>query len=303
MKLCLDRIVVSLVLVFIGGPAPAAATSGTVAALKAPGNGAPVPVAFLISDGAVVIDFTGPWEVFQDAETPGSGGFQLFTVSATREPVRTSGGLQIVPDYTFATAPPASIVVIPAQRGFKDPATQKRMLDWVRKTAEHDDLTMSVCNGVFTLAETGLLDGKSAAAFHNSWKKFEAKYPNVHLERGARFVEHGRLATAGGLSSGIDLALHVVERYFGRAAAEKTAFEMEYQGIGWKDPQSNAAYVTYAAAQERTAAATHARIDPVCGMAVEAKNALTSTYEGKTYFFCSEDDKIAFDATPERFLK
>src|SRR5690242_15477151 len=70
-----------------------------------------IPVAFLLSEGAVVIDFTGPWEVFQDAIVPGrrSEPFRLFTVARTRAPIRTSGGMQIVPDYDFATAPQAKI--------------------------------------------------------------------------------------------------------------------------------------------------------------------------------------------------
>ena len=65
----------------------------------------------------------------------------------------------------------------------------------------------------------------------------------VKLERGLRFVEAGgNLASAGGLTSGIDLALRVVERYYGTFVAERTAFYMEYQGTGWKDPGSNAVY-------------------------------------------------------------
>jgi YHS domain-containing protein len=148
-----------------------------------------------------------------------------------------------------------------------------------------------------------LLDGKSATAFHDSWRQFEKKYPNVHLERGARFVEDGKLATAGGLSSGIDLALHVVERYFGREAAEKTAFEMEYQGTGWKDPNANAIYTTYMAAQERKAAEGTAPIDPVCGIIVDSKDASSSSYKGKTYYFCSREDKAQFDANPQQFVR
>ena len=57
----------------------------------------------------------------------------------------------------------------------------------------------------------------------------------MRVERGRRFVESERIATAGGLTSGIDSALHVVDRYFGRAVAEHTADYMEYQSAAWKD--------------------------------------------------------------------
>jgi transcriptional regulator GlxA family with amidase domain len=88
---------------------------------------------------------------------------------------------------------------------------------------------MSICTGAFVLAETGLLDGKTATTHHQSWDDFEAAFPNVQVVRGPRFVEHDRVATAGGLTSGVDLALRVVERYVGRDAARATARFMEYQ--------------------------------------------------------------------------
>src|SRR5262249_51288277 len=90
----------------------------------------PIPVAFLISDGAVVIDFCGPWEVFQDAMIPSRQDmpFRLYTVAETTKPIRTSGGMQIVPDYTIANAPAPKVIVIPAQ-STRSPA----VLEWVRK--------------------------------------------------------------------------------------------------------------------------------------------------------------------------
>src|SRR5215831_7661135 len=183
----------------------------------------PIPVAFAISEGAVVIDFCGPWEVFRDVMLPnGEHPFRLYTVSDKTNPIHASGGMKIVPDYTFATAPAPKVIVIPAQ---SEPS--KAMLDWIRQTTKNTDVTMSVCTGAFVLAKTGLLDGKSATTFHGALGSFATNFPNIHLKRGARFVENGNLATAGGLSSGIDLALRVVERYYGRDVAEKTAYNME----------------------------------------------------------------------------
>src|SRR5947208_7629945 len=129
---------------------------------------------------------------------------------------------------------------------------------------------MSVCTGAFILAQTGLLSGKSATTFHGAFVAFALQFPDIHLKRGARFVEEGNLATAGGLSSGIDLALHVVERYFGREVAERTADQMEYQGRGWLDPDANAVY-----AKDRASTAAHP-LCPVCEMDVDPKLALKS---------------------------
>lgn len=261
--------------------------------LPPPAQGS-IPVAFLVSDGAVVIDFCGPWEVFQDVGVPGRDGdaFRLYTVAATTTPIRASAGLQIVPDHTFETAPPPKVIVIPAQHDASEAA-----LDWIRKSARTADLVMSVCAGASLLARTGLLAGKSATTHHDFYRGFAIDNPAVRLKRGVRFVDEGAVATAGGLSSGIDLALHVVERYYGHEVAQHTAYDMEYQGKGWTDPDSNQ---VYAVARKSTDAHP---LCPICEMDVEKRAGLTSVYEGKSYYFCSADHKRQFDATPARIVE
>ena len=261
--------------------------------LKPPAQGS-IPVAFLVSEGAVVIDFCGPWEVFQDVGVPGREGdaFALYTVAATTSPIRASAGLKIVPDHTFESAPPPKVIVIPAQHDASEAA-----LEWVRKSARTADLVMSVCTGALVLARTGLLAGKSATTHHDFYKGFALANPDVRLKRGARFVDEGSVATAGGLSSGIDLALHVVERYYGHEVAEHTAYEMEYQGKGWTDPDSNQAY-----AVARTSTDAHP-LCPICDMEVDKRSAPASVYAGKTYYFCSADHKQQFDKMPARIVE
>jgi transcriptional regulator GlxA family with amidase domain len=261
--------------------------------LKPPAQGS-IPVAFVVSDGAVVIDFCGPWEVFQDVGVPGREGdaFRLYTVSETTAPIRASAGLRIVPDYTFETAPPPKVVVIPAQHG-RSAAT----LEWIRKSARAADVTMSVCTGAALLAQTGLLAGKSATTHHDFYRSFALANPDVRLERGVRYVDEGSIASAGGLSSGIDLALHVVERYYGRDVAKRTAYDMEYQGEGWMHPDSNKVY-----AAARTSTDAHP-LCAVCDMEADPKTAPTSVYAGKKYYFCSTEHKQEFDASPAQFVK
>ena len=197
--------------------------------LTPPEKGA-VQVAFLISQDFTVIDFIGPWEVFQDVSIEGRDdlGFELFTVAETTEPLRGSGGLKVVPNYSFADAPLPKVVVIGAQRG-RSPV----MFEWLKKVSETADVIMSVCTGAFLLAQSGLIDSKTATTHHNFYDSFEKKFPNVELKRDVRFVEEKKFSSAGGLTSGIDLALRVTERYFGRQTAEKTAFYMEYESKGW----------------------------------------------------------------------
>lgn len=193
-----------------------------------------IPVAFAISEGATVIDFAGPWEVFQDVHVRERGStmdeqmpFQLYTVSEKTEPITGSGGLKLVPDYTFESAPQPKVIVVGAQRG------SKALHAWLNKNLASTDLIMSVCTGAFQLGRAGLLAGKSATTHHDFFEQFAKAFPDVSLKRGLRFVEEERVSSAGGLTSGIDLALHVVERYFGREVAQNTATYMEYQSKGW----------------------------------------------------------------------
>jgi transcriptional regulator GlxA family with amidase domain len=274
------------------GPLPAKAATPEINSLKPPEKD-PIPVAFLISDGAVVIDFCGPWEVFQDVNVPSRQDmpFRLYTVAETKRTIHTSGGMQVIPDYTIRDAPAPKVIVIPAQ---SDPSPA--VVDWIKKSSQTTDVTMSVCTGAFVLAKTGLLTGKPATTYHGAFGRFAMKYPDVQLKRGARFVETGNLATAGGLSSGIDLALRVVERYYGRDVAEKAAYNMEYQGQGWKNADSNQLY-----ASMPVSTAEHP-VCQVCAMDVDPKMAPKSVFKGSTYYFCSADEKKTFDAAPEKFV-
>jgi transcriptional regulator GlxA family with amidase domain len=213
-----------------GGPLrDPGAGSGPGTPLKPPATG-PVKVAVALTEGATVIDFAGPWEVFQDVDAPGrEEAFRLYTVGDSTKPIIGSGGLQLVPDYSFQGAPQPNVIVVGAQRG------SDTLIQWLRTASEKTDLTMSVCTGAFQLAKAGLLTGKPATTHHDFTDRLAASFPDVQVRRGLRFVESSpRLATAGGLSSGIDLALRVVERYYGRETAAKTAAYMEYQGEGWK---------------------------------------------------------------------
>ena len=274
-----------------------ASDSAAVTNRLTPPSHGKIPVAFVVSQGTVMIDLAGPWEVFNNVMIMSRGSsmedqmpFQTYTVAESMQPV-TLGGIKIIPDYTFANAPAPKIVVIPAQNG-----QTGAMLNWIRKVSKTTDLTMSVCTGAFVLASTGLLAGKPATTHHSAYKSLAVQYPDITVKRGARFVESGNIATAGGLTSGIDLALRVVERYFGRKAAEDTAYQLEYQGTGWTDPASNATYL-----QAATGSDEHP-LCPVCGMEVDPKTAPKSVYKGKTYYFCSQDHKAQFDAAPEKWL-
>jgi putative intracellular protease/amidase len=224
------RTMIALVVVAAGAVAHAGALQ--------PPEGRKIRVAVVLSEGAVVIDFAGPWEVFENVHA-GTGDmdeqmpFELYTVGRDRKPVHTSGGMKpgmtVVPDYGFADAPAPDVVVVGAQSG------DDQLGAWLRKAHAERALIMSVCTGAFKLAQAGLLDGKPATTHHASLQRLANQYPRITVRSSVRYVESDPLIlTAGGLSSGIDSALHVVDLYYGPKVAQATADYMEYQGQGWK---------------------------------------------------------------------
>ncbi len=261
--------------------------------LPVPADGK-IPIAFMLGPDAEVVDFSGPWGVFEYVQLEGRDGspFQPYTVAATRNPLKVSAGLTIVPDYTFENAPAPRVIVVPAMAKIDDPP----MLAWLQKWAPKSDLTLSVCNGAFILGKAGLLSGKTATAHHGALGMLGVEFPDVTVRRGARFVDAGKISTAGGLTSGIDLALHVVERYFGRTVAEQTAGNLEYQGQGWKDPDSNRAFA------KRPVSSPGHPICPVCESALGPNAKIRETYKGQEILFCSESCKKHFDQNPARFF-
>jgi putative intracellular protease/amidase len=212
-------------------------TSLAQSASLTPPTSGKIQVAVAISDGAVMIDFAGPWEVFSDVMLHSKGQthdqlhpFHLYTVAENAKGIRTSGGMQVTPDYTFENAPKPNIVIVPAQNN-----DSPKMMAWIRKMSQQSDVLMSVCTGAFLLAKSGVLDGKSATTHHEAYANLEHAFPEISVQRRMRYVQSDPVIyTAGGLSSGIDLALHVVELYYGPEVAAETVQHLEYEGSGWK---------------------------------------------------------------------
>jgi len=178
-------------------------------------------VGILIFDGVQIIDYTGPYEVF------GQGGYRVFTVAEEKRPLRTAMGMTVVPEYSFADAPKADILVVPGG-DVSRPTGSATTVAWVKEQSAAATQTLSVCNGAFILAKAGLLDGLSATTFAGLIDDLRIAAPKTKVVSDQRFVDNGRIVTAAGLSSGIDGALHVVEKLKGLGTAQATATHMEY---------------------------------------------------------------------------
>jgi transcriptional regulator GlxA family with amidase domain len=204
-----------------------------------------INVAIVLGQHNTLIDVAGPWEVFSSGAYAG-GAFNVYSVAASRSPVICDdgrgvmdpkmgafpvSGLTVVPDFTFASAPQPRVIIIGAQTS--DESWERRSLDWIRLAAGKAELTASVCTGAYLLAKSGLLDGKRATTNRAAYDDFEKTFPRIKLVRGVRFVEAGSVASATGLTAGMDLALHIIERFYGRKIAQDVADYEEWPSKAW----------------------------------------------------------------------
>ena len=185
----------------------------------------PLTVAVLLFNGVELLDFAGPAEVFIVSDH--GNAFRLVTVASTTKPIKTMGGVTVIPDYAYSEAPTADIVVVPggAMSNVNDEG-----VSWIKKAHKTSKVTMSVCMGAFLLARAELLDGISATTHRWGLSGLRSAAPNCKVVRSRRFVDSGKIVTTAGVTAGIDGALHVVERLLGKEQADWTANEwMEYK--------------------------------------------------------------------------
>lgn len=199
-------------------------------------------VAIYVFNDVEVLDFAGPYEVFTcatrvaaklapDAPPP----FRVLTVGQHGAMLRARAGLAVFPeaDFTSASADAGAgridVLIVPG--GVVTAELEKpEVARWIAAVAADAELTASVCTGAFLLAQAGLLDQRDATTHWDDIEDLRAAFPQVRVqpESGRRWVDTGDVVTSGGISAGIDMSLHLVERLAGRELALRTARQMEY---------------------------------------------------------------------------
>jgi transcriptional regulator GlxA family with amidase domain len=172
---------------------------------------------------AQVLDVTGPWEVFAIANrlgNPRPPRYALSLVAPAAGPFATSGGLSLVADQSLAQASgPVDTLIVAGGLGTRPPARDPRLVAWIRRTARRARRVASVCSGAFLLAEAGVLDGRRAVTHWAMCDALQRRFPAVRVERDPIFLRDGPVFTSAGVTTGMDLALELVEEDFGRELA------------------------------------------------------------------------------------
>jgi transcriptional regulator GlxA family with amidase domain len=174
-------------------------------------------------DGVEELDFAGPFEVLT-----AWGQADVFTIAATREPVRCSHGLRVIPDRAWDEVGALDVFVLPGGRS-RPLLDDEAFVARVRSLAESGTLMTSVCTGALVFAHAGLLDGQPATTHWSALEPLGELGRDVEVRPDARFVDNGSVVTAAGVSAGIDMALHLVARLDSVEKAREVRRYIQYE--------------------------------------------------------------------------
>ena len=185
-----------------------------------------ITTGILLFEDAEELDFVGPWEVFTMARA-GHEDDRVVTIAERPGPVRAAKGLRVLPDHSFADAPPLDVVLVPGGQGTRKEVDNPVLLDWLRRSAERCTWVTSVCTGSYLLHRAGLAKGRRVTT-HWAFCETLRQQGEVEVVEHVRYVRDGKLVTAAGVSAGIDMALWLVGQIHGVEHARRTQRFMEY---------------------------------------------------------------------------
>jgi transcriptional regulator GlxA family with amidase domain len=186
-------------------------------------------VLIVVYEGVQTLDMAGPAEVFANARSGDTPYYQVEFAAIGGGRLKTSSALRIECSDLRRLRPQATDIVVVA--GGEEPAITKAVADeklraWLQRAAKIVRRMTSVCSGAFILAAAGLLDGKRAATHWRACEQLAQMFPNVQVDPNAIYIDAGRIWTSAGVTTGIDMALALVERDLGREPADRLAAEL-----------------------------------------------------------------------------
>ncbi|MCA1984634.1 DJ-1/PfpI family protein [Nocardioides nematodiphilus] len=186
-------------------------------------------VGILAFDDMEVLDYAGPYEVFNVAGEVSGGAFRTYAIGVDAGSQVGRGGFTVVPPASIADTELPTILVVPGGAGTRPLLRRPEVLAWVTRAAEHAELVLSVCTGALVLAGAGVLAATRATTHHGAFDELGALMPEVEVVSGERFVQNSqRVWTSGGISAGIDLSLHIVGLLAGEDTRAAVVEEMEW---------------------------------------------------------------------------
>ncbi len=184
-------------------------------------------IGILVFPDAEELDFVGPWEVFTMAAKV-VGNLSVALIAESAAPVRCAKGLRVLPDHSFADAPPLDLVLVPGGQGTRVEVENAVLCGWLGKTAARCAWVTSVCTGSLLLHAAGPGRGKRMTTHWAFVEELRRRAPDAEILAGPRYVRDGNLVTAAGVSAGIDMALWLVGQIWSPDAARATQRAIQY---------------------------------------------------------------------------
>ncbi len=192
-------------------------------------------IAIYIYPQVEVLDFAGPFEVFNTASrmhqrlTPGASAlFEVRLIGETASLVPARYGFVVQPHAGLAGCPQPDVLVIPG--GIHTHEMEKpQVIQWIARMAQQAEITASVCTGAFLLAQAGLLAGQAVTTHWEDIPDLRQMFPKLDVRENTPWVDNGRVVCSAGISAGIEMSLHLVAKLAGHELALRTARQMEYE--------------------------------------------------------------------------
>lgn len=181
-----------------------------------------IRVSCLLFDGFVLLDMAGPITSFETAAQCGVPGYSIEILASADGGVASSCGVT-VGAVDFRRTRGCDILLIPGGVGIQDMQHSAHLLPFIRKVAKNGSRVASICSGAFLLAESGILAGKTAATHWREAAELARRYPSINVDADSLFVRDGNIWTSAGISSGIDLALAMIQQDYGFSVARSVA--------------------------------------------------------------------------------
>jgi transcriptional regulator GlxA family with amidase domain len=191
--------------------------------------GPSLTVGVFVFEDAEELDVVGPWEVLGFwAAHVATAPVRLVTVGREEGWVRCAKGLRLGVDHDLAAAPALDVLIHPGGDGTRVLKKDSAHLDWLTQLHDQGVLLASVCTGSLVLAAAGLLKGRSATTHRDFAGKLAAIDDTIDVRATDRYVDDGDIVTSAGVSAGIDMAFHLVERLDSAEAAAEVRQGTQY---------------------------------------------------------------------------
>jgi transcriptional regulator GlxA family with amidase domain len=182
--------------------------------------------AFLLVEGVYNSELIAPMDVFHHTVFHHEYGITVFTVSERATPITTFEGLKIIPDYTFQSdsLPHIDILIVPSARHSMDTDLEnEKLIEFVKTTGKQAMYVVSLCDGAFILAKSGLLDMHQCTTFPGDIEKFRTTFPQLNVYQDISFAHDRKMITSAGGVKSYDAALYLAELLYGKEVADRIA--------------------------------------------------------------------------------